>query len=73
MARIPSYMEKARRASLEGLSHKSPADAIAAGERTVTEWIGALDKARADAGLGLEGAQQVRPAKLDELVDEDDT
>ena len=54
MSRVEDYAADVRRNFLAGLPHSSPAEAVAAGSRTLREWCQALDRAREDAGIGSE-------------------
>ena len=69
MANAEVYAEDVRRNFLAGLPHSSPAEAVAAGARTLTEWCQALDRARAEAGIGSEKLPRgVQPVDVDGLV-----
>jgi len=66
-----SYSQRAAKAFLSGLPYSSPAAAIEAGARTLTEWCATLDQARADAGIRSENVpQRVKPVELDDLAGE---
>jgi len=69
MSRVEDYAEDVRRNFLAGLPHSSPAEAVAAGSRTLVEWCQALDRAREDAGIGSEKLPRgVQPVDVDGLV-----
>ena len=68
----PSYAERASAAFLAGLPHSSPAEAVAAGVRSLAQWSEALASARAEVGLLVERPlREVKSVALDELLSEE--